>query len=153
VPATRLSLLFLPLVGFFSRRGSAPPAAKRDPLPPIVVVEGTPDPSLTSVIDAAAARLGATVCTVEGLADLEEDPDLESIVAVILTRPRAPRDWSHAIHDARDIVGNRPIAVLAPQPTSLTLEAALPLDPAFLAPPVSVDRLLFALGVGNPPYA
>jgi hypothetical protein len=41
------------------------------------------------------------------------------------------------------------VAVLSPQPTSLTLEAALPLDPAFVAPPVTVDRLLYALGTGS----
>jgi hypothetical protein len=149
MPARKLSLPFIALAGFFNWRGGPDPAAKRDPLPPLVVVEGTPDPSLTSVIEAAAERLGATPCTVESLDDLVDDPDLEAIVAVVLTRPRAPRDWSHAIRDARKIVGDRPVAVLAPQPTSLTLEAALPLDPAFVAPPVTVDRLLFALGVGS----
>lgn len=149
MPAIKFSLLFIALAGFFGRWGGSPLAAKRDPLPPLLVVEGTPDPSLTSVIEAAAERLGATVCTVDALSDLVRDPDLEAIVAVVLTRPRAPRDWSHAIRDAREIVGDRPIAVLAPQPTSMTLEAALPLDPAFVAPPVSVDRLLFALGMGS----
>ncbi len=149
MPAIKLSLLFIALAGFFGRRGASRHATERDPLPPLVVVEGTPDPSLTSVIVAAADRLGATVCTVDALSDLIKDPDLEAIVAVVLTRPRAPRDWSHAIRDAREIVGDRPIAVLAPQPTSTTLEAALPLDPAFVAPPVSVDRLLFALGMGS----
>ena len=149
MPAIKLSLPFVALVGFFGRRGSSRPDPERDPLPPVVVVEGTPDPSLTAVIEAAAERLGAMICIVDKLSDLDRDPDLESILAVVLTRPRAPRDWSHAIHDARAIVGNRPIAVLAPQPTSMTLEAALPVDPAFVAPPVSVDRLLFALGMGS----
>jgi len=149
MPARKLSLPFIALAGFFNWRGGPDAAAKREPLPPLVVVEGTPDPSLTSVIEAAAERLGATLCTVESLEDLVNDPDLEAIVAVVLTRPRAPRDWSHAIRDARKIVGDRPVAVLAPQPTSLTLEAALPIDPAFVAPPVTVERLLFALGVGS----
>lgn len=149
MPAIKLSLPFVALAGFFNWRGGPGAAAKHEPLPPLVVVEGVPDPSLTSVIEAAAERLGATICTVDSLADLVDDPDLEAIVAVVLTRPRAPRDWSHAIRDARSIVGDRPVAVLAPQPTSLTLEAALPLDPAFVAPPVTVDRLLFALGVGS----
>jgi hypothetical protein len=149
MPAIKLSLPFIALAGLFNWRGGSPAAPKRDPLPPLLVVEGTPDPTLTSVIEAAAERLGATVCTVDTLADLVRDPDLEAIIAVVLTRPRAPRDWSHAIRDARAIVGERPIAVLAPQPTSLTLEASLPLDPAFVAPPVSVDRLLFALGLGS----
>jgi hypothetical protein len=149
MPAIKLSMPFVALAGFFNWRGASAAAPKGDPLPPLVVVEGIPDPSLTSVIEAAAERLGATVCTVDALADLVSDPDLEAIVAVVLTRPRAPRDWAHAIRDARAIVGDRPIAVLAPQPTSLTLEAALPLDPAFVAPPVSVDRLLFAFGVGS----
>jgi hypothetical protein len=149
MPAIKFSLPFVALAGFFNWRGRSDDASKREPLPPLMVVEGNPDPSLRSVIEAAAERLGATVCTVDGLADLVGDPDLGAIAAVVLTRPRAPRDWSHAIHDARAIVGDRPIAVLAPQPTSLTLEAALPLDPAFVAPPVTVDRLLFALGVGS----
>ena len=149
MPAIKLSMPFLALAGLFGWRGGSPVASKSDPLPPLLIVEGRPDPTLTSVIEAAAERLGATVCTVDTLEDLVRDPDLEAIVAVVLTRPRAPRDWAHAIRDAREIVGDRPIAVLAPQPTSLTLEASLPLDPAFLAPPVSVDRLLFALGVGS----
>ena len=149
MPAIKLSMLFVALVGFFGRRGSPRRDPDLEPLPPVLVVEGTPDPSLTSVIAAAAERLGATICTVDSLSDLIRDPDLESILAVVLTRPRAPRDWAHAIRDARAIVGERPIAVLAPSPTSMTLEAALPLDPAFVAPPVSVDRLLFALGMGS----
>ena len=60
---------------------------------------------------------------------------------------KPPPHWT--IADARAIVGPVPVAVLAPQPTSLTLEAALPVDPAFVAPPVTVDRLLFALGAGS----
>jgi hypothetical protein len=124
-------------------------AAAREPLPPVLVVEGTPDPSLASVIDGVAERRGAVVCAVDRLSDLLRDPDLDAVVGVVLTRARAPRDWHHAIRDARVIVGALPVAVLAPQPTSLTLEAALPIDPAFVAPPVSVDRLLFALGFGS----
>jgi len=149
MPAIKMGLPFIALAGFFGHRGQPRPDPERDPLPPLLVVEGTPDPSLTSVIEAAALRLGAIVCTVDDLADLTRDPDLESVLAVVLTRPRTPSDWSHVIRDARKIVGERPIAVLAPQPTSSTLEAALPLDPAFVAPPLTVERLLFALGAGS----
>jgi hypothetical protein len=117
----------------------------------VLVVEGRPDPSLAEVIAAAAERLQAVICPVDQLSDLARDPDLDAVIGVVLTRPRAPRDWHHAIRDARDIVGFVPVAVLAPQPTSLTLEAALPLDPAFVAPPMTVDRLLYALGLGTGP--
>jgi hypothetical protein len=149
VPAFKLSVPAFSLAGLLGRGGSPKRAAAIEPLPPILIVEGTPDPSLSTVIDAAAERLGALVCSVERLSDLDRDPDLAAIVGVVLTCPRAPRDWGHAIRDARKITGDVPVAVLAPQPTSLTLEAALPLDPAFIAPPVTVDRLLFALGLGS----
>jgi hypothetical protein len=112
-------------------------------------LSGEGNPSLATVIQAAADRLHAVICPVDDLADLSRDPDLDAVVGVVLTRPRAPRDWHHAIRDARQIVGRVPVAVLAPQPTSLTLEAALPLDPAFVAPPMTVDRLLYALGLGS----
>ena len=149
MPAFKLSVPVFSLAGLLGRGGSPKRATVLEPLPPVLVVEGTPDPSLASVISGAADRLGALLCPVDRLSDLLRDPDLAAVVGVVLTRPRAPRDWHHAIRDAREIVGDVPVAVLAPQPTSLTLEAALPLDPAFMAPPVTVDRLLFALGLGS----
>jgi hypothetical protein len=149
VPAFKLSVPGFSLAGLLGLGDSPKRPASREPLPPVLVVEGSPDPSLSSVIEAAAERLGAQLCPVERLSDLERDPDLAAVVGVVLTLPRAPRDWNHAIEDARAIVGEVPVAVLAPQPTSFTLEAALPLDPAFMAPPVTVERLLFALGLAS----
>lgn len=149
MPAFKLSVPSFSLSGLLGPRAGARRPRFSEPLPPLLVVEGTPDPSLASVIDAVAVRLGALVCSVDRLADLARDPDLDAVIGVVLTRPRAPRDWPHAIRDARAIVGELPVAVLAPQPTSMTLEAALPLDPAFVAPPVTVERLLFALGLGS----
>jgi hypothetical protein len=146
VPAFKLSVPAL--AGLLGPVPGSKRSASREPLPPVLVVEGTPDPSLGTIIAGAAERLNALVCPVDRLSDLLRDPDLDAVVGVVLTRPRAPRDWNHAIQDARAIVGDVPVAVVAPQPTSLTLEAVLPIDPAFVAPPVSVDRLLFALGVG-----
>jgi hypothetical protein len=152
VPAFKFSVPALSLAGLLGAGGQPKRAAvSAEPLPPVLVVEGRPDPSLAEVIDAAAERLHAVICPVDDLGDLARDPDLDAVIGVVLTRPRAPRDWSHAIRDARDIVGFVPVAVLAPQPTSLTLEAALPLDPAFVAPPMTVDRLLYALGLGTTP--
>ena len=150
MPAFKFSVPVLSLAGLLGS-GGQPKRIPRpsEPLPPVLVVEGHPDPSLASVIEAAADRLHAVICVVDDLADLSRDPDLDAVIGVVLTRPRAPRDWHHAIHDAHEVVGRVPVAVLAPQPTSLTLEAALPLDPAFVAPPMTVDRLLYALGVGS----
>jgi hypothetical protein len=152
VPTFKLSAPMLSLAGLLGPGGQ--PKAKRipagaEPLPPVLVVEGRPDPSLATVIQEAADRLHAVICAVDDLADLSRDPDLDAVVGVVLTRPRAPRDWHCAIHDAHQIVGRVPVAVLAPQPTSLTLEAALPIDPAFIAPPMTADRLLYALGLGS----
>ena len=148
MPAFKFSVPALPLAGLLlGQGGQGKRVVSHEPLPPVLVVEGTPDPSLASVIEAAAERLGAAICHVDQLSDLARDPDLDAVVGVVLTRPRAPRDWHHSIKDACAIVGRVPVAVLAPQPTSLTLEAALPVDPAFVAPPVSVDRLLYALGL------
>ncbi len=149
MPAFKFGIPALSLAGLLGRGGEPKRRTSPEPLPPVLVVEGTPDPSLASVILAAAERLNAVLCPVDRLSDLASDPDLDAVIGVVLTRARAPRDWRHAIQDAHAILGRVPVAVLAPQPTSLTLEAALPLDPAFLAPPVSVDRLLFALGVGT----
>lgn len=149
MPTFKLSVPAFSFASLLGRGGTPKRATSRDPLPPLLVVEGTPDPSLATIIAGAAERLGAQVCPIDHLADLDRDPDLAAVVGVVLTRPRAPRDWNHAIRDAREIVGDLPVAVVAPQPTSMTLEAALPLDPAFVAPPVTVDRLLFALGVGS----
>ena len=152
MPAFKFGVPALSLAGFrglgaLPKRSKNPFAAPREPLPPVLVVEGTPDPSLASVIEAAAERLNAVLCSVDRLTDLSSDPDLDAVIGVVLTRPRAPRDWTHAIHDVHAVIGRVPVAVVAPQPTSLTLEAALPIDPAFVAPPMSVDRLLYALGV------
>lgn len=149
MPAFKFGVPALSLAGLLSRSGEPKRIASPEPLPPVLVVEGTPDPSLASVIHATAERLNAVICAVDHLADLASDPDLDAVIGVVLTRPRAPRDWHHAIRDARAIIGRVPVAVLSPQPTSLTLEAVLPLDPAFMAPPVSVDRLLHALGLGS----
>ena len=149
MPAFKFGVPALSLAGLLGRAGEPKRIASPEPLPPVLVVEGTPDPSLASVISAVAERLHAVTCPVDRLSDLARDPDLDSVIGVVLTRPRAPRDWQHAIRDAHAILGRVPVAVLSPQPTSLTLEAALPLDRAFVAPPVSVDRLLYALGLGS----
>ena len=152
MPAFKLSAPMLSLAGLLGPGGQSKGKrilARAEPLPPVLVVEGRPDPSLATVIQGAADRLQAVICAVDDLADLSSDPDLDAVVGVVLTRPRAPRDWHCAIHDAHQIVGPVPVAVLAPKPTSLTLEAALPIDPAFIAPPMTVDRLLYALGLGT----
>jgi hypothetical protein len=145
--------LSLPGRALGQRRGPRPSKAPRtnaaaarvEPLPPILALEGDPDPSLRSVIDELAARLGASVCPIEGPAALAADPDLDSVVAVVLTRPRGPLDLQQTMRDARRLFGNRPFAILAPQPLSSSLAGVMPLDPACVAPPVTVERLLFAL--------
>jgi hypothetical protein len=149
VPTFKLSVPSFSLTGLLGHGGSAKRVPPPEPLPALLVVEGSPDPSLASVIAAAADRLGALVCPVDRLEDLVSDPDLSAIIGVVLTRPRAPRDLVAAIRNARALTGDLPVAVLAPQPTSVSLEATHPVDPAFLAPPVTVERLLFALGSGS----
>jgi hypothetical protein len=114
-------------------------------LPPILALEGEPDPSLRRVIDELAERLGASVCPIDGLAALVGDPDLESVVAVVLTRPRGPIDLTRTVRDARRLLGTRPVVVLAPQPLTASISEAMLVDPAFVAPPITVERLLFAL--------
>jgi hypothetical protein len=143
----------VPALRFFGLRGrpSASPGPTRtrrpsgDPLPPVLVVEGEPNPSLRRVIDEAAVVLGATVCTVDTLEGLDDDPDFEAVTAVILTRLRGPRELAQAALHARAIVGNRPVVVVSPQPVTETNASAQPIDPSFIAPPVTVERLLFAL--------
>ena len=121
--------------------------ARREPLPPIIALEGDPDPSLRSVIDDLASRLGASVCTVEGPATLASDPDLDAVIAVILTRARSPLELQITLREARGLLGDRPLAVLAPQPLASSYGGVLPVDPSCVAPPITVDRLLFALGL------
>ena len=153
--------LSLPGLALGSRRGSGPREAPRstaspayvEPLPPILALEGNPDPSLRRVIDQLAAYLGASVCAIDGPAALAEDPDLASVVAVVLTRPRGPLELQRTMQDARRLLGDRPFAVLAPQPLSNSLSGVMPLDPACFSPPVTVERLLFALEPSRSPRA
>jgi hypothetical protein len=156
VPVFRLEIPLLgsvPALRFFGLRGrsGSPAAASRprrsssDPLPPVLVVEGEPNPSLRRVIDEAAVELGVTVCTVDTVEGLDDDPDFESVTAVILTRLRGPRELAQAAAHARAIVGHRPVVVVSPQPVTETNASAQPIDPSFIAPPVTVERLLFAL--------
>ena len=119
--------------------------SRSEPLPPILALEGEPDPSLRHVIDELADRLGAAVCPIEAVAALADDPDFEAVVAVVLTRPRCPIDLPKTVRDARVLLKGRPLAVVAPQPLSNSVAGALPVDPAFVAPPVTVERLIFAL--------
>jgi hypothetical protein len=133
-----------------SRRGAGPSEVRKtrtgaEPLPPILALEGEPDPSLRRVIEELAERLGASICAFEGLHALADDPDLDAVVAVVLTRPRCPLDLQKTVQDARRILGDLPLAVLAPRPLSNSVAGVLPLDPALVAPPLTVERLLFAL--------
>jgi len=118
---------------------------RRDPLPPILALEGDPDRTIRTVIDETAARLGVTVSTFDRLSSLARDPDLGAVMAVVLTRPRGQQDLALAMEQARTLMGARPVVVLAPQPLSPASHAVMPLDPCFVAPPLSADRLLFAL--------
>lgn len=118
---------------------------RREPLPPILALEGDPDRTIRAVIDETAARLGVIVSTFDRLTSLAKDPDLGSVMAVILTRPRGPQDLSHVMVQARALLGSRPVVVLAPQPLSSASHAVMPLDPSFVAPPLTADGLLFAL--------
>jgi hypothetical protein len=145
--------LSLPGLVLGSRRGPGPSrtpqasvaASRAEPLPPILALEGDPDPSLRKVIDELAERLGASVCAIDGPRALLGDPDLDAVVAVILTRPRGPHELQSAMRDARQILGRRPLVLLAPQPLCSSYAGVLPVDPSFVAPPVTVERLLFAL--------
>lgn len=128
------------------RARRAPVVAPRpEPLPPILALEGNPDPTLRQVIDQLAERLGAAVCSIDGPAALASDPDLDSVVAVVLTRPRSPLELRSAVRNARLLLGSRPIVVLAPQPQSPSIGGGMPIDPSLIAPPITVERLLFAL--------
>jgi hypothetical protein len=151
VPALKLSFPLFALPTLRGRLGPARPRLKAvvsgpEPLPPVLVVEGNPDPSLRSVIDATADRMGASVCSVDDLRSLALDPDLDAVVGLVLTRPLSPGALLVALLEARRLVGDRPVVVLAPQPVSPSPAAAIPLDPSFVVPPVTVSRLLFALG-------
>ena len=145
--------LSFPGLALGSRRGRDPRQASRakaasspiEPLPPILALEGDPDPSLRQVIEDLAAHLGASICAIDGPAALAADPDVDSVVAVILTRPRGPLELQQVMRDARRLLGARPVVVLAPQPLSSSLAGVMPLDPACVAPPITVERLLFAL--------
>ena len=145
--------LSLPGLALRSRRGSGPREAQEreaarsrtEPLPPILALEGEPDPSLRSVIDELADRLGAAVCPIEAVAALADDPDLGAVIAVVLTRPRCPLDLPGTVRDARVLLKGLPLAVVAPRPLTSSVAGAMPVDPALVAPPVTVERLIFAL--------
>lgn len=121
------------------------PAPRLEALPPILALEGEPDPSLRHVIDQLAERLGAAVCPIDGPASLANDPDLDAVVAVVLTRPRSPLELRSTVRDARLLLGGRPIVLLAPQPLTSSFGGIMPIDPSLIAPPITVERLLFAL--------
>ena len=143
----------LPGFALGSRRGTGPREARKshaalsrvEPLPPILALEGEPDPSLRRVIEELAERLGASICAFEGVRALADDPDLGAVIAVVLTRPRCPLDLQKTVRDARSLLGDLPLAVLAPRPLTNSVAGAMPIDPAFVAPPLTVERLLFAL--------
>ena len=143
--------LSLPGFALGSRRGTGPREAHKsarsrvEPLPPILALEGEPDPSLRRVIEELAERLGASICAFDSLRTLADDPDLDAVVAVVLTRPRCPLDLQKTVQDARRVLGDVPLAVLAPRPLSTSVAGVLPLDRALVAPPLTVERLLFAL--------
>lgn len=132
----------------FRSAAQAKPVQERDPLPPILALEGTPDPSLRKVVEEAAERLGAAVCAVESVAALARDPDLDAVVGLVLTVARCPRDLSRAVEDARKVLGDRPVVAFGPQPLFASPIGSMPVDPSFVAPPVTVERLLFALDFG-----
>jgi hypothetical protein len=122
-------------------------------LPPILAFEGDPDRSFRAVIEETAGRLGAIACSFDRLALLAKDPDVASVVGVVLTRPRAPQDLSRIMEQARSLLAGRPVVVLAPQPLSPGLQDVLPLQPSFVAPPLTAERLLFALDLTPAPRA
>jgi|SRR5882672_8215650 len=126
---------------------------RRDVLPPILALEGDPDRTIRTVIDETAARLGVSVCPFERLSTLAKDPDLGSVMGVILTRPRGPQELARAMAQARTVMGARPVVVLAPQPLTPAMHGVMPLDPSFVAPPLTEDSLLFALDLAPTPRA
>jgi len=148
-----LALGLRPRFRLFKGTVSAPALRRREPLPPILALEGDPDRTLRRVIDETAARIGATVSTFDRLSALAKDPDVGAVVGVVLTAPRGPRDLAGALEQARGFLGGRPVVVLAPQPLSPGIQDLLPLGPAFVAPPVTTDSLLFALHLAPLPHA
>ena len=146
-----LAMGFGPRLKLFRGNGSAPALRRRDPLPPVLAFEGDPDRTIRAVIEETAARLGATPCSFDRLSALAKDPDLGAVVGVVMTRPRGPQDLAHDVDRARTLLGGRPVVVLAPQPLSPGLHDILPLDPSFVAPPLTADRLLFALDLAPLP--
>jgi hypothetical protein len=142
-----LAMGLRPRLRLFKSPVSAPSPRRGDPLPPILALEGDPDRTIRAVIDDTAARLGATVASFDRLSALARDPDVSAVVGVVLTLPRGPRELAHALEQARGFLGGRPVVVLAPQPLSPGLQDLLPLGPAFVAPPLTAERILFALDI------
>src|SRR5947207_3284020 len=116
VPDRKLSLSSFSLLGLGGWPRSRP--AARESLPPVLVIEGEPDPSLREVIEQAAERLGAAVSFVDDLRSLARDPDLDAVLGVILTRPRSPGLLPEAVREAGRLVRGRPVLAVAARPLS-----------------------------------
>ena len=152
MPALKLTIpsFYLPVPWHRARSVEARPS-RPEPLPPVIVVEGLPDQSLVDVIAEVADRLGAAVSHVDDIQVLSQDPDRESVLAVILTRTRTPRLLPEIMAEIRRKIGDRPVVALTPRPVSSAGAASLPIHRALVAPPITPDALLYALDLNGPP--
>jgi hypothetical protein len=136
--------------GSMSELGPTPshasgPHAVPSPTGGLLVVECVPDRTPPDSVFLCAGALGLEVACVDRIEELEDDPDLADVQAIIIASDRDVTDWPQVLRKARKLVPGRPVLVFAMFGQEPEKGARRALGEALLSASVSPEELLLAL--------
>lgn len=106
-------------------------------IPELLVFETPPPGLVPAALLAAVAQRGGAVVTVQGLDEVFDDPDFDSVRAIILARSRPLGEWPAAIQYTRERSPGRTVLAIVPAPRFGPTGLAWVSDPGILVPPVA----------------
>ncbi len=121
------------------------PRAVPVPTGGLLVVECVAGRVPPDAIFLCAGALGLEVACVDRVEELEDDPDLALVQAVIIASDRTPEEWPQVVRRAKKLVSGRPVLVLAMFGQDPSKGARRALGEALLPMSASPEALLIAL--------
>jgi hypothetical protein len=111
----------------------------------LLVVEVVRDRVPPDSVFLCAGALGLEVACVDRIEELDGDPDLEDVRAIVIASDRPPEDWPVALRRARKLAPGRSVVVLATFGQEAPKGARRALGDALVPFDASAEELLIAL--------
>lgn len=121
-------------------------------LPPVLVFEAARADKVPEALLQAVAARGGAVATVESVEEVINDPDFDSVRAIVLTRSRPLGEWATVLRDVRDCAPGRAVLAVVPVPRLWPVAPRWVKDPLVLRPPVGEKDWGLALERGGWTY-